>query len=323
MAGHYRYRKVAVRTWDDEWFTGLSPIPPCGAGLWIYLLTGRETCSIPGLLRVGEAGLAEALGWPLEAFREAFREVSRDGHVVADWRRRIVWVPNALSYNSPESPNVVRGWRLPWSELPDCPLKSKIFRELKTYVEGLNKAFAEAFAEALGQPSPNQEQEQEQEQDDAGAAADAPAPLLLDLDGGMAEPPEELTPSLGTFSERQREALDALREIPFHVVRWKRPEGTVAEVIGRVKAHDLARDLGGDGFPRVPVRQTIAQAGSWTRANPAKAKTPGGLRRFLVDWFAREQNRGGARPDAPAPPATRRGGDLLAKVNRAAKEGQG
>jgi hypothetical protein len=168
----------------------------------------------------------------------------------------------------------------------------------------------------------DQDQDQDQEQDDDGAAAGAPAPLRLDLVDGSSEPPEAPTFSSGSFSDRQREALDALGEIPFHVVRWKRPEGSVADIIGRIKAHELARDLGGDGFPRIPVRQTIAQAASWTRANPTKAKTPGGLRRFLVDWFAREQNRGGSRPVGSDAPTPRRGGDLLAKVNRATQEGR-
>lgn len=340
MAGQYRYRKVAVRTWDDEWFTGLSPIPPCGQGLWLYLLTGRETCTIPGLLRVGEAGLAEILGWPLEAFREAFREVSADGHVVADWRRRIVWVPSALRYNPPESPNVVLSWRLPWGELPECDLKRRIFIELQALVEGIGKGnkqgFVEALRKALVEPSGLQEQEQEQEPEEeerpepsrrSAPVRRSPLPLFPEpgpVEDGPVEPPEAPTFSSDSFTDRQREALAALGEIPFRVVRWTREEGTVAEVLGRLKAHELARDLGGDGFPAIPVRQTVAQAANWTRSNPTKAKTPGGLRRFLTDWFAREQNRGGPRTNTGAPPmqppAPRRGGDLLAKVDAIRKE---
>jgi len=34
-----RYRKVEVRTWGDEKFRALSPIPPCGQGLWLFLIT--------------------------------------------------------------------------------------------------------------------------------------------------------------------------------------------------------------------------------------------------------------------------------------------
>lgn len=147
-----------------------------------------------------------------------------------------------------------------------------------------------------------------------------PLPLFPEPDpvpDGSVEPPDE-----GRFTPRQREALAALREVPFRVVRWSREEGTASAILGVLKTHELARDLGGDGFPAVPVRQTIAQAANWTRANPTKAKTPGGLRRFLVDWFTREQNRGGPRngPAPMQPAAPRRGGDLLAKVDAARKD---
>jgi hypothetical protein len=329
MAGPYRYRKVAVRTWDDEWFTALSPIPPCGQGLWLYLMTGRETCSIPGLLRVGEAGLAEVLGWPLEAFREAFREVSQDGHVVADWKRRIVWVPSALRSNPPESPNVVLGWRIPWSELPNCALKSVIFSDLKRLVEGIGKdtsrGFVEAFQKALAEPSAIQEQEQEQEQDGgcggqpSGVRALAVSQQPLALSGiDPSEPPSSAVGSVGA-SSRQREALTALREISFHVVGCK-GEPVAADLLGADRTRALAMDLGGDAYPSVPVRQTLAQAAAWCRSNPTKSKTARGLPRFLTRWFEKEQNRGGSRGPTAPPVNTRAGVDLLAAAERAAGE---
>ena len=160
-----RHAKVDVRIWDDERVRRLSPIPPCGQGLWIRLLVSRHRSPIPGLLCVGEAALAEELGWPLEAFREAFRE----GLVEADWKARVLWFPNAGKYNRPESPNVVKAWRIPWDETPECGLKVKAFYVLKDFTEGLGEAFAKAFREACAIPSPkplaNQEQEQEQEQE--------------------------------------------------------------------------------------------------------------------------------------------------------------
>ena len=53
-----RYRKVEVRTWGDEKFRGLSAMPACGQGLWLYLITGPHTGPIPGLFRAGRAGMA-------------------------------------------------------------------------------------------------------------------------------------------------------------------------------------------------------------------------------------------------------------------------
>ena len=147
----------------------LSPIPPCGQGLWIRLLVTRHRSTIPGLLCVGEAALAEEFGWSLKDFRVAFQEALAEGLLEADWKARLIWIPKACSYNRPESLNVVKAWRIPWDEAPECQLKAKAFRVLKDFTDGLGLAFQLAFKQACADPSPKpraiQEQEQEQEQD--------------------------------------------------------------------------------------------------------------------------------------------------------------
>jgi len=160
-----RYAKVDVRIWGDEKVAKMTPIPPCGQGLWIRLLISQHRSTVPGILCVGEAALAEEFGWTLEAFREAFREASSKGIVKADWKARFVWIPNAKFYNRPESPNVVKSWRIPWDEAPECSLKEQAYRELKDFIEGFAKGFQKAFEDSCSKPSPNQEQEQEQEQE--------------------------------------------------------------------------------------------------------------------------------------------------------------
>ena len=80
-----RYRKVEVSMWADDKFVSLSKPQPNAQSLWMYLLTGPCTTSLPGLIRIGEAGLAEEIGWPLKAFREAFGEVLSKGMAKADW----------------------------------------------------------------------------------------------------------------------------------------------------------------------------------------------------------------------------------------------
>lgn len=172
-----RHRKIDVRMWGDAKFRALSAPTPCAQFLWIYLITGPHTTNLPGLFHIGEAALAEALGWELEAFREAFRELSAKGLVEADWKSRVVYVPNAIRYNEPESPNVVIHWRHSWDEMPECRLKDKAQVNYQQYVIGKGKAFQEAFRKVFGEgatkypigsklnPSPNQEQEQEQEQE--------------------------------------------------------------------------------------------------------------------------------------------------------------
>lgn len=164
-----RYKKVAVKTWGDEKFRLLSPIPPCGQGLWLYLITGPLSGGVPGLFRAGRAMLAEELRWPQEAFDKAFQEASDLGMVKADFDARVVWVPKAITYNKPESPNVVKFWGSEFDLIPECELKYEALSAIKSFVltldESFGKAFAEAFERSSPKASPNQEQEQEHQQE--------------------------------------------------------------------------------------------------------------------------------------------------------------
>lgn len=160
-----RYRKIDVRMWGDGKFRALSSPPASGKYLWIFLLTGPHTTNLPGLFRSGEKALAEELDWPLEGFREGFAELSREGLAKADWNARVVWVPNAIKYNPPDNPNVVKSWRHSWDEIPECSLKVEAFERLKEFTKGLGEGFAKAFLEGCANRLANQEQEQGQEQE--------------------------------------------------------------------------------------------------------------------------------------------------------------
>ena len=220
-----RYRKVDPRMWGDAKFRKLTPIPPCGQGLWVYLLTCPEATSLPGVIVAGEAGLAEALGWTLEAFRKAFREALAEGLLRADTQHRIVWLPNGPKYNPPESPNVVRSWRDHWDNVPECPLKTEIYRGLRAFVEGLGEGFRKAFREAcpdpegLGSvdPSPNQEQEQEPDQDpEQDPESDRPTkrkPPGNRKTGRKTKLPDDWKPTEEHRTIAEREGVDLVREL--------------------------------------------------------------------------------------------------------------
>lgn len=177
-----RYRKIEVKTWADAKFRALSTIPPCAQGLWFFLLTGSHTNQIPGLFRAGRAGMAEELNWSLEAFTEAFREVSEQGMAKADFDARLVWLPRALRHNKPESPNVVRSWRSELDLMPECDLKFEAMAAIRAQLSEYGEPYVTAFDEVSGpltpthvkpsakplrkaspNTSPNQEQEQEQD----------------------------------------------------------------------------------------------------------------------------------------------------------------
>lgn len=46
-------------------------------------------------------------------------------------------------------------------------------------------------------------------------------------------------------------------------------------------------------YPAVDVPQTLAEIRGWCIGNPTKLKTPRGVRKFIVSWLAREQDRHG------------------------------
>lgn len=220
----HRYRKISTRMWADARFLSLSVPPPNGQSLWLYLLTGPHTNNIPGLFVAGEAMLAEALGWDVEGFREAFSELSvevvahdlteaqtiasrrgsADGHsepmVKVDWNHRVVFLPASIKHNEPASPNVVKGWRVAWSEVPDCPLKLQAWESLHDSLKSsLGDKFATAFSTSCPRPrfdlanaskakrkasaktraNQEQEQEQEQEQGERQLLCDPPAAVAL------------------------------------------------------------------------------------------------------------------------------------------------
>lgn len=176
MVAPGRYSKIHRRIWNDEKFRSLSKPQPCGQFLWLRLLSGPELGPIPGLFQAREPGLADALNWPLEPFRESFRELVRNGIAKADWEAGLVWVPNAVLYNAPANPNVVTSWSDAWSELPECKLKSEAFARLCTYLGGRGESFLAAFRNGCPNHSPNhcpnqdQDQEQEQEQENPPSA---------------------------------------------------------------------------------------------------------------------------------------------------------
>lgn len=172
-----RYRCIDVRIWGDEKFRTLSPLSPSGQALFIYLLTNINTNSIPGLYRAGLAAMAEELRWSLEDFQGALNELQQEGLVKTDLNARVVFIPNVIKYNKPESPNVIKSWSLHWDEVPECALKNEAYDFLKVYIKGMGEPFLKALNEtinefskkaipkALRKASLNQEQEQDQEQE--------------------------------------------------------------------------------------------------------------------------------------------------------------
>lgn len=157
-----RYRKIDTRIWNDGKFATLDD----KGKLVFFMLLTHPAMTALGAMRATPSGLAEELGWPVEAFREAFREVLAKGMAKHDERVHLIALPNFVKYNPPESPNVIKAWNGALDLLPECPLKTEVIQRAKGYAEGMSKAFAKALPEAFAKAMPYQEQEQEQEQEE-------------------------------------------------------------------------------------------------------------------------------------------------------------
>lgn len=61
-------------------------------------------------------------------------------------------------------------------------------------------------------------------------------------------------------------------------------------------------------YPAVDVIQQLRAMRGWLDANPSRRKTAGGIKRFIVNWLAKEQNRAGNTPA--------KGGNVFAEIAR-------
>ena len=190
------YRKVETKIWSDARFLSLSAH---GKLAYLFILTHPHMTAL-GAMRTTVPGLTfELPDIPAKAFREVFAK----GLAKADEKACMVWLPNFLFYNMPESPNVVRSWPNSFDLLPDCNMKEKLLQTMKAFTEGLSEgfgqAFREGFAEALAKSSPktspNPEQEQEQDTPKSPRGSREVLP----------EPPAELAEAWGLFVQMRKE----------------------------------------------------------------------------------------------------------------------
>lgn len=233
------YRKVSLRMWQDLKFRALSPPPPSGQTLWVYVITGEHTTAIPGLSRVGELGLAEALGWDIRSFRAMWSEIAVLGMASADWNARVLWVPNAIKYNPPENPNVVKSWARVWSELPECPMKEAAAAVLLAHMRTRGDGFVQAFTEAC--PSSHAKRSRKA----------SPAPRVEPSPQPSTEPSPEPTPErsgkrsghglANQEQEQEQEPKPAGRP-----ARVRAKNGLVEQLRSDLSAH-LGREVGGGG----------------------------------------------------------------------------
>lgn len=273
-----RYRKISTRMYADDRFLELSPMKPSGQSLWIYLLTGPHTNAVPGLFVAGEAQLAERLHWPVAAFRRCWNEIESRGMVQIDRVRHLVWLPNAIKHNMPESPNVVLGWHTHIDELPSCPLRdqalwhlhavletigergiyAKALRDIlpegvarrredqrKDFPKDFQKDFTEGCGEGSRDPSPNQEQEQDLDPPTPLQGGGVQAKAYAQIDGAKADmlTADDVSTQAAAFLAEYPRVYAECRNGATYLVREARDFPTAVELVTAYPDAKHRRDM--------------------------------------------------------------------------------
>ncbi len=273
-----RYRKIDVRIWADAKFRQLSGPRPSGQVLWIYLLTGPHYTCLPGLFSIGEAAMAERLGWSLSDFRRCWSEIEGLDMARADWSARVVFLPNAVRYNEPANPNVVRGWLDAFTEVPECALKDEAAAAILAALvdrPSLHEAALEVFGATGPRPTPETVCETV-----PGTVSGTVSPTVCETrnrsrnrsrntllsEGGSVpltaatEPPR---PPVLTFPCKKTKS----RPSP----EWHLTEEYLEDLRTR--------------FPRIDVLAELKKALNWCNDNPSRRKPSTDMRGFLTRWL--------------------------------------
>ncbi len=136
------YRRVQV----TDWHARLSPFAKL---IRAWLKTGPQTTQLQGVVLIGRAALAEELELDDEVARAALTELEDGGYIVADWKARLVWLPDRLAEVPPANENGVKAWRWVWSTVPTCALRDRIERQLVEHLATLAPSLLAAAATFL------------------------------------------------------------------------------------------------------------------------------------------------------------------------------
>jgi hypothetical protein len=265
-----RYRKVDPRFWHDE---RVQKLTPDGILMALYAFTCPD-CNRIGLYRfsIAKAGedtkvkspetvwhtVCQGLGW-------GFDKVSKTLLLPSWWR-----------YNHPDNPKAFMGALSDLHDVPSSPLISKFFankKHLKTpYTDMLDE-----YSMRYGMAYQEQEQEQEQEQD-----------IVLDLSHSVASDSDSVIESRDKL-DLDRSSSKAKKPASKQPAKNKiTPDYENKKWVGITQ---VDFDLWVKAYPAVDVKKALFGALAWAKDNPAKCKKD--WRRFIGNWLARRQEKGG------------------------------
>lgn len=140
------YRKIDTQIWNDKKVIELSNDAKLA---FVFTLTHPNMTSL-GAMRATIEGIASEINVSVEALMEVLNK----DMLKADQTAKLIYAPNFIKYNKPESPNVVRAWGKAYDMLPECQYKIEIYRTIKCVINQYGKGYMKAFMEVFPKDIP-------------------------------------------------------------------------------------------------------------------------------------------------------------------------
>jgi hypothetical protein len=233
-----RYTHVPVATLDRLSGLGLD-----AKAVYFVLLTGPHRTSAPGLFRSGAASLAETCETTLETFAASVEELEARGLVVADFARRVVFLPHAVEDDPPDSGKNVSSWRSVLDELPRCDVTRRAWRALRAAASTARDR-AEKRPRKRGEELSPVRWEKELGPEPGGASdtpsegANTPTPTPIQTPIQTPNPTPNPTPTQTQSEEEEEDSEKNEKDSPPLAVAWGSGDG--AEDPSRVKTESDA-----------------------------------------------------------------------------------
>lgn len=113
--------------------------------VWLYCKAGLQSTSV-GVYRLSSAVAAEDLvNVTADEFDHRFHAVCQACGWHFDEAVRVLWIPEWLPDNPPQSPNVVTSWCKLLNAVPDCAIKAAAVDAIHRYLKDLPDSFRKAF----------------------------------------------------------------------------------------------------------------------------------------------------------------------------------
>lgn len=135
-----RYGRACLGLPDQLLADGLSDT---AISVLFFAIFSRARGVLPGVLAYGRAGLAEAMGRPVDAIIAAIEELG--DRLIVDPARPLMFAPLAMQHDPPANPNVVTSWARAYLELPRSIVRDAVDRELRVL---LSPALRESWTRA-------------------------------------------------------------------------------------------------------------------------------------------------------------------------------